>query len=306
MAAALGQAYPSKPVKVIVPLGPGSPPDVAARIVTQKMAESMGQPIVIENRSGAGGTIGGAAAGKAAPDGYTLFMGSISSLAMGPALFASTGFDPVKLFAPISLVSNAPSLIVVPASFPATTLKEFIARVKAQPGKFNYASPQNGSLPHISTVLFLQETGLDMFHVSFGTAAKSALAMLNGDVTLYIETLQIFGGNVQSGRLRALAVAAPKRIPQLPDVPTAAEAGLPGFEAGTWSGLLAPTGTPAPIIQRLNAEVQKSLATPEVQQFFAKQSAEAKGSTPEEFARFIAAESAKWSKVIAQSGAKAE
>jgi tripartite-type tricarboxylate transporter receptor subunit TctC len=304
--AALGQAFPSKPLKVIVPLGPGAPPDVAARMVAQKMAESLAQPIVIENRSGAGGTIGGLAAAKSPPDGYTLFMGSITSLAMGPALFTNMGFEPIKLFAPISLVSNAPSVIVVHAGVEASTLAQFIALVKQSPGKYNFASPGNGSLPHVSTELFLHEAGLKMVHIPFGASAKSALALLNGDAVLFVEVLSAFGGNIQAGKLRALAVAAPRRIPQLPDVPTAAEAGIPGFEAGTWSGLLAPAGTPGAIIQRLNGEVIRALATQEVQAFFAKQNAEAQGSTPEEFAKFIAAETAKWSKAIALSGAKAE
>ncbi len=301
---AFSQAYPSKLVRVIVPLGPGAPPDVAARIVAQKMAESIGQPIVIENRSGAGGTIGGLAAAKSAPDGYTLFMGSITSLAMGPALFANSGFDPVNMFAPISLVSNAPSVVVVHPSLGVSTLAQLIALVKANPGKYNYGSPGNGSLPHISTELLLHSAGLKMVHIPFGTSAKSALALLNGDAVLFVEVLSAFGGNIQAGKLKALAVASSKRLPQLPDVPTAAEAGIADFEAGTWSGLLAPAGTPAPIVQRLNAEVLKSLATPEVQQFFAKQFAEAQGSTPAQFGQFMAAESAKWSRIIALSGAK--
>lgn len=303
---AVAQGFPSKPIKVVVPLGPGSPPDVSARIVTQKMAESLGQPFVIENRSGAGGTIGGLAAARSAPDGYTLFMGSITSLAMGPALFTNMNFDPVKLFAPISLVSNAPSVLVVHPSLEVSNLAQFIALVKANPGKYNYASPGNGSLPHVSTELFLHAAGLKMVHVPFGTSAKSALALLNGDTALFMEVLSAFGGNLQAGKLRALAVAAASRVPQLPDVPTTAEAGFADVEAGTWSGLLAPAGTPASVVQRLNVEVAKSLATPEVQQFFAKQYAQAVGSTPEQFSKLIAAEAAKWSKAIALSGAKAD
>jgi tripartite-type tricarboxylate transporter receptor subunit TctC len=305
-ASAHAQTFPAKPVRVIVPLGPGSPPDVAARIVTSKMAELLGQHIMIDNRSGVGGTIGGLAAAKAPPDGYTLFMGSITSIAMGPVLFSKSGFEPLKVFTPVGLVSIAPSVVVVHPSLNVSTFEQFVALVKAHPGKFNYASPNNASLPHVSTELLLHGPALKMVHIPFGTSAKSALGLLNGDAVMFFEVLAAFGGNIQAGKLRALAVAAPKRLAQLPDVPTTAELGLPEVEAGTWSGLLAPMGTPPPIIQRLNAELNRSVAVPEVRQFFAKQFAEAQGGTPEQFGRFLAAETAKWSRAIALSGAKVE
>ena len=202
--------------------------------------------------------------------------------------------------------SDLASVIVVHPSLEVSTLAQFIALVKANPGKYNYASPGNGSLPHVSTELFLHTAGLKMVHVPFGTSAKSALALLNNDTVLFMEVLAAFGGNLQAGKVRALAVASPTRLSQLPDVPTTAELGLPDIEAGTWSGLLAPAGTPTSIIARLNAEVAKSLTQPEVQQFFAKQFAVAQGSTPEQFGRFMAAEAAKWAKAIALSGAKAD
>ena len=301
---AFAQAYPSKPIKVIVPIAIGGPPDIAARLVAQKMAEGLGQPIIVENRAGAGGTIGGLAAARSPADGYTLLAGSVSSIALGPALFPSAGFDPVKLLAPVSLFNITPSVVVIHSSIEATTLQQFIALAKTKPGYFNYGGPTAASPPYISGAQFASMAGIQMVGVPFGDPARAVNAMLNGDLHLVIETLGFLSAHIKSGKLRPLAVASTKRLPMLPEVPTTAEAGLPGFESGTWAGFEAPVGTPAPMIQRINAEVHRVVTVREIREFFQQQGGEATADTPEEFGRLIADESAKWAKYIAIAGVK--
>ena len=303
-ATAMAQNFPVKPIDVIMPTAPGSPPDYALRVLATKMSEGLGEPIVVENRGGAGGTLGAAAAARAAPDGYTLMMGSITSLSIGPVLFPKAGIDPVKMFAPISQVATVPSVIAVPNSLQVTTLRQFIDLIKANPGKFNYGSPPPGSPPHVSGALFLRSAGIDMVHVAYGDPAKVVAAVVNGDVHLFIETLGSIGPQVKAGKMRLLAVAANKRSPFAPDVPTVAETGLPPFESGSWSGLLAPAGTPAAIIQRLNMETRRGADTKEMREVMAGQGGEVLWSTPEQFGKLVADEAVKWAKAVALSGAK--
>ena len=300
------QTYPSKPIRVIMPTAPGSPPDYAVRVLATKMSEGIGQPIIVENRGGAGGTLGAAVAAKSAPDGYTIMMGSITSLSIGPAMFPSAGIDPVKMFAPISQVANAPSVIAVPNSLNVTTMRQFIDLIKANPGKYNYGSPPPGSPPHVSGALFLRTAGIDMVHVPYGDPAKVIAAVMTGDVHMFIETVGSIGPQVKAGKMRLLAVASTKRSPFAPDVPTVAETGLPPFESGSWSGLLAPAGTPPAIIQRLNAETKRGADTKEMRDVMATQGGEVVWGTPEEFGKLIADEAVKWSKAVALSGAKPE
>jgi tripartite-type tricarboxylate transporter receptor subunit TctC len=304
--AVLAQTYPAKPIRVIMPTAPGSPPDHALRVLATRMAEGIGQPVIVENRGGAGGTLGAAVAAKAAPDGYTLMMGSPTSLSIGPAMFPSAGIDPVKMFAPISQVAVAPSVISVPVSLPVNTLQEFAKLIRSNPGKYNYASPAAGSPPHISTALFLRTLDLNMVHVPFGDPAKAVVAVLNGDAHLFIETLASIRPQVRAGKMKLLAVAASKRSPFEPDLPTVAETGLPSFESGTWSGLLAPVGTPPAIIGRLNAETHKAADTKELRAVMEQQGGEVQWGTPEQFGRLIAEEAVKWAKAVALSGAKTE
>jgi tripartite-type tricarboxylate transporter receptor subunit TctC len=310
LAAAAGgvfaQAYPSKPIRVIVPIAIGGPPDVAARAVATKMSESMGQTLVVENRSGAGGTIGALAAAKSPADGYNVFVGSVTSLALGPAMFPKAGVDPVKQFAPISLFTIAPSVIVISATLPSKTLKEFIQLIRDNPGKYNFGAPTPQSPPYISGMQFVNAAGIRMVGVPFSNPAGVINAIVNGDAHMFIETTGSLAGYIKAGKVRPLAVAHSKRHSQFPDVPTAAEAGLPGFESGSWSGLLAPTGTPQPIIQRLNAEVHKAIATPEVTRLLVTQGGDPTPSTPQEFARLIAEEQPKWAKAIELAGIKPE
>ncbi len=298
------QNYPAKPIKIIVPIAIGGPPDIAARLVAQKMAEGLGQPLIVENRPGAGGTIGGLAAAKATPDGYTLLVGSVTSLALGPFLFPGAGFDPVKLLIPVGLFNVTPSVIVIHSSIEAKTLQEFIALAKAKPGYFNYGGPTAASPPYISGAQFASMAGIDIVGVPFGDPARAVNAILNGDSHMTIETMGFLAPHIKAGKLRPLAVAGSRRLSILPDVPTTAEAGLPGFESGTWSGFEAPARTPAAVVQRLNEELHKVVAVKEIRDFFTQQGGEAYASTPEEFGRLIADEAVKWAKYAAIAGAK--
>jgi len=301
---AQAQNFPVKPIRVIMPTAPGSPPDYVLRVLASKMSEGTGQPIIVENRSGAGGTLGAAAAAKAAPDGYTIMMGSVTSLSIGPAMFPSAGIDPVKMFAAISQVAAVPSVVAVPVSLQVSTLRQFVDLIAANPGKYNYGSPAVGSPPSVSGALFLRTVGVDMVHVPYGDPAKVVAAVLNGDVHMFIDTLASIGPQVKAGKMRLLAVAADKRSPFVPDVPTVAETGLPPFESGSWSGLLAPAGTPAAIIQRLNLETRRGADTKEMRDVMAGQGGEVLWSTPEQFAKLVADEAIKWAKAVALSGAK--
>lgn len=300
----LAQAYPSKPLKLIVPLGVGSPPDVTGRMLAQKMSENIGQPIVVENRSGAGGTVGGAAVAKSPPDGYTLLMGSGSSLVLGPAFYPNAGYSATQSFAPVSLVSQQPFILAVTSSLMVDNLREFITLIKANPGKFNYGSPQTASPPFMAAELLSRTAGLQMVHVPFGSLAKVVMAMVSGDAQFYIEVAPVFMSQIRAGTVKAIATASAKRSPFLPDVPTTAEAGLPNFETGTWGGVVAPAGTPATVISRLNQEVHKAMSAKDIQEGFTKQMFEIQTGTPEDLARHIVAENAKWTKLIADSGIK--
>ena len=299
------QTYPSKPIRVIVPVGIGGPPDIAGRMLAQKMSESLGQPMVIENRVGAGGTIGGQVVVKSAPDGYTLLMGSGSSLVIGPTLFPAAAYSPTKSFSPISLVSHQPFVFAVPTILKTDTLREFIALVKANPAKYNYASSLTGSPPNMMGEWFKRKTGLDLVHIPFGGSAKAVTAMAAGDAQLYIEVAPVFLSQVQAGRIKILATASAKRSPFLTDVPTTGEAGLPDFEIGRWNALVGPLGMPAEIVTRLNAEVRKAISTKELQEGFARAFFEIQLSSPEELGRFMAGELEKWGRLINETGIKA-
>jgi tripartite-type tricarboxylate transporter receptor subunit TctC len=301
---AVGQAYPSKPIQLIVPFPPGGPTDIVGRMVAGKIAEALGQSVVVENRAGAGGTVGSIAASKAAPDGYTLLYGSTSTLAIAPSLYRGLPYDPRKSFAPISLVSRGPILVAVNSQVPARTLKEFIDLAKKEPGKLAYSSAGSGTPPHLAGELFKTVAGVDLLHVPYKGGAPAINDLVGGQVQAIFEGQVALAPHLQSGRVRALAITGDKRSPALPDVPTAAEAGLPQYEANFWSGLVAPSGTPAEAIQKLNAVLVKALASPEVRETLARQGLEAAGNTPQEFAAYISREMEKWSGVVKASGAK--
>lgn len=304
-AGALAQTYPAKPVKLIVPYPAGGSADLIGRTVARKMGDGMGQQLIVENRPGAGGTIGIDAASKAAPDGYTIALGTVSTLGMAPIVYATLGYDPVKSFAPIGMAVSSPFIVVTNLSVPAVSLKELIDVAKAKPGTLNFASIGNGSLVHFAGEHFKALAGVNLVHVPYKGAAPALVDLLGGQVQLMFDQLASFRlQNIQSGKLRALAVAGPVRIPQLPSVPTAAEAGLPGFEVSAWFGLVTPSGTPAEIIRRLNADLQVALATKELRDVAVAQGLDPSGGSPEQFAAAISEEIAKWTRVVKSSGFK--
>lgn len=296
--------YPSKPIKLIVGFPAGGPADYAARLIGTKLAEALGQPVIVDNRAGAGGTIGAEAAAKSPGDGYTLFWGSTGTLASAPSLYPNLGYDPVKSFAPISRVINGPFLVVVNASVPANSLRELIDLAKTQPGKLNYGSGGNGGPPHIAAEMFKVAAGVNLVHVPYKGMAPALPDLLAGRIDLIFDLPATWLPHIRTGKIKALAVAGPRRLLQLPNVPTTAEAGLPGYEISVWFGLVAPADTPIEIVRRLNVEVQKALAIKEVQDSFSNQGFEPAGSSPEEFAALIRRDGAKWANAVKASGAK--
>jgi len=303
-AALQAQSYPSKPIRLIVPFPPGGPTDIFGRVLGQKMSLQLGQPILVENRGGAGGTIGAEVAAKSPGDGYTLFFGTSGTHASAPALYPKLGYDPIKSFTAISLLINAPILIVTNASVPAASLKELIAFAKSKPGQLSYGS---GNLAgNIIGEMFKIQAGIDMVHVPYKGAAPAVTDLIAGRVQMMFDLHTTFQAFLASGKARPLAVTALKRLARLPEVPTSAEAGLPGFEFSVWFALFAPSGVPSDVLQHLNAEVQKALATKEVKDAFANQGMEPAGSTPEQLVALMAEDIPKWTRAVQASGAKVD
>jgi tripartite-type tricarboxylate transporter receptor subunit TctC len=301
--------YPDRPVRVIVPFGPGGASDFVARILQPRLGEVLGQPLVIENRAGAAGNIGMEAAARSAPDGYTLFLGNVGTLAINPTVFSrALKVKPATDFAPVTLVADTPDILVVGPSLPVRTVKEFVAEAKAKPGALSYASPGSGSLNRLEMELLRQAEGLDMIHVPYTAGAgQAATDILGGAVAGGFITLSSALGHVQGGRMKGLAVTTARRIPALPDVPTMEESGYPGFVSGSWQGLLAPAGTPPEIIERLHAVTAEALRHPDVVRRYATGGVEPVSSrTPDEFADFMAREARRWGEVAERSGAAAD
>jgi tripartite-type tricarboxylate transporter receptor subunit TctC len=305
-AAALAQAYPLKSIRLIMPFPPGGPTDFVGRVIAQHLTLALGQQVIVDNRPGAGGTIGAGAAAKSASDGYTLLFASTSTFSISPNLYSNPGYDPVKSFAPISQLVTAPFLVVVHPSVPARSVQELIKLAKARPGQLSYASGSSGTPPHIAGEMFKSAAGVDLLHVPYKGIASAIIDLLSGRAQVMFEQLLPLHPHIQSGKLRPLAVASSSRHPQLPELPTSAEAGLPGYEVTAWFGLAAPAGTAPDIIKRLNTEVLKALQIKEVRAGFSNQGLETSGSSPEEFAAFIASESVKWSRAVKASGAKVD
>jgi tripartite-type tricarboxylate transporter receptor subunit TctC len=301
---ACAQTYPTKPIRLVVPFPPGGATDILARDVAQKLTEAWGQSVIVDNRPGAGGNIGSELVAKSAPDGYTLEMGTVGTHAINASLYAKMPYDHVKDFVPVILVAGVPNVLVVTPSLPANSVAELIAYAKANPGKLNFASSGNGTSIHLSGELFKVMAGVQITHIPYKGSAPALQDLLAGQVQLMFDNLPPSLPQIKAGKLRALAVTSLARAPALPDVPTLAESGLPGFEASSWFGILAPAGTPAPIVAKINAEVAKWLSTPEAKEKLLKQGANPAGGTPEDFAKHIAAETAKWAKVVKDSGAK--
>ncbi|HEX2135148.1 MAG TPA: tripartite tricarboxylate transporter substrate binding protein [Microvirga sp.] len=306
-AAAQSSAYPTRPVRVIVPFTPGGTTDIFARLVGDKLSQSLGQQFVIENRGGAGGNLGADAVAKADPDGYTLVMGTVGTHAINASLYARMPYDALNDFAPVAFVAGVPNLMVVnPRNVKATTVQEFIAEAKAASRRFNMASSGNGTSIHLSGELFKQITGVEMPHVPYRGSGPAVNDLIAGQVDVMFDNLPSSIEHAKAGTLRALAVTSARRSPALPEIPTLAESGLPGFEASSWFALFAPKGTPPEIVTRLNQEVRKVLETPELQKRFADLGGEIKPMSPDELMAFVRAEHEKWAKVVQASGVKLE
>jgi tripartite-type tricarboxylate transporter receptor subunit TctC len=303
--AARAQTYPTHPVRIIVPFAPAGPTDVFARLLVQKLSQNLGQQFYIENQVGAGGNIGMGNAARAAPDGYTIVFVSTSYI-VNPSLYAKIPYDPFKDFAPVTLAAVSPNVLTVHPSIPARTVKELIAEIKANPGKYSFASAGLGTTPHLSGELFKLSQGLDLVHVPFNGSAPAIQSALAGHTPIAFTVVTPVVPQVKEGKLRALAVTTPRRSPALPEVPTLAEAGLPDQEADTMQGILVPAGTPKAIIDLLHGEIVKVMALPDVKERMAVLGFEPVANTPEEFAARIKAEIPKWGKVIRDANIKAE
>ncbi len=304
-AQAPGAAFPAKTVRIIVGFPAGSGADIPPRVVAQRLREVFGQQFLVDNRPGAGSNIGTAIAAKAAPDGYTIFLGSIANT-INATLYDKLPFDFVRDFAPISLAASAPNFLVVHPSVPAHSVAEFIKLAKSQPGKLNYASVGVGTLAHLAGELFKSMAGIDIVHIPYKGGPQATTDLVGGQFPFMFGISSNVLPHMKSGRLRALAVTTAARLSWMPEMPTVAESGLPGFAAVTWWGFMVPVGTSRDIIGRLNAEIGNALAHPEVRQQFVSQGLDAMGSTPEQFAAYIQDEIAKWARVIKQSGARVE
>jgi tripartite-type tricarboxylate transporter receptor subunit TctC len=296
--ASTAQSYPLRPIRVIAPFPAGSGVDVVARLIATPLAQSVGQPVVVDNRPGAAGKIACELAARAAPDGYTLLLGNASTLAMLPNLDKRVEYDPVKSFAPIALISSSANVLVVHPSVAATSVSALIALAKAKPGSLNYGSAGSGNSTHLAAELFKLNAGVDLVHVPYKGTPPMITDLLSGRIQLSFTSLLSALPHVQQGRLRALGVTSLKRAASLPDVPTISEAGLKGYEMVVWQGILAPARTPQPIVAQLNREVAKILQARETRERLAAQGLEPAGGTPQEFGAYIAAEVAKWAKVI--------
>ena len=297
--------YPARPVHVIVGLTAGSGADIMARLVGQKVAESMGQPFIIENRPGAGSNIATHFAAQAAPDGYTIFVPTIAN-AINATLYKNLQFDVLRDFSLVILAATAPNLLIVNPKVPASTVQEFIALAKKQPGKLTIGSSGIGTSPQMTGELFRRRAGIDLLPVPYKGGPEATAALLGGQIDSLFAITSTALPHIAAGRVRALAVTSRARSPLLPNVPTVAESGMPGFEAVTWFGFAVPTGTPRPIIDRLNVEIGKALAMPDIKQKLAVQGIDVAGDTPEQFGAYMHDEFAKWGQLVKDSGAKVE
>ena len=305
-APASAQTWPAKPVRLMVPFPPGGSTDIVARIVAQKLGERLGQSIVIENRGGAGGTIGTALIAKSAPDGYNLTVASTSTHVVAPSVYIKLDYDPVKDFAPVSLMAVSPYLLVVTPSLPAKTLQELVALAKKQPGKLNYASAGVGSTTHLAMEMLKSVSGTYMLHIPYNGNGPAGTAVIGGQVEVLFGSLPALLPHAKSGRARALAVGTPRRSPSLPEVPTVAESGYPGFDASLWLAIMAPTGTPQPILERLNREIVALVGAADTREALDKAGAEPLTSTPAELAALIRDGMPKYAAIVKTASIKPE
>jgi tripartite-type tricarboxylate transporter receptor subunit TctC len=301
-----GAPYPSRPVRLIVPFPPGGSTDILARALAQKLSEGLSQAVVIDNRPGAGGSIGSEAAAKAAPDGYTLLMGQLGPLAVSPAIYRNLPYDPVKSFTPVSRMAIVPSVLVVNPQVPVASAAELIAYARGHPGKLTYGSAGNGSTSHLTTEYFKLATGTDILHVPYKGVGPMLTDLISGQLSMGINGAPAVMSHVNSGRLRALAVTGLARVPSLPQIPTLAESGVEGFDASGWYGIVAPAGTAREIVMRLNGEIRRAMQTPELRARLDNEGAIPAAGSPEEFAAFIVSEIARWGAVLKRAGIEAQ
>src|SRR5690242_1950812 len=300
------QDYPTRPITLVIPFAPGGSTSIVGRGVAEKMSELLGEKIIIDNRPGAGGTVGTRAVAKSDPDGYTLILGYTGTLAIGPSLYKNVGYDPRKDFAPVGMIGNAPNSLVVNPSFPAKTLAELITYAKANPGKVNFGSAGAGTASHITGESFARAAGITLVHIPYKGTGPALSDLLGGHIPMAFAPIPATHANVTAGYLRALAVTSASRNSLLPEVPTMIEAGLSSFEASLYYGLVAPAGTPPPIIERLNVELQAALASDEVKKQLALDGTEITPSTPQEYADFIDRDERKWAELVKASGVEPE
>lgn len=305
-APAWSQSWPSRPVKLVVPFPAGGATDILGRALAQKLAESLGQPVVVENRPGAGGTLGSDIVAKAPPDGYTILMATTSTHSIAPSLYAKLPYDVATGFAPVVQVADSTNILVVGPSIPAKSVRELIALAKADPGRLTYGSSGNGTIVHLTAVLFETMAGVKLTHVPYKGTALAMPDVMSGQVTMIFDSIVSAQPHLKSGKVRPLGVSGTRRSPLAPELPTIAESGLPGFASDTWFGVFAPANTPAPLVARLNADINAILRQPDFRERLATLGAEAAGGTPEAFATLVRDEGAKWARVVRDAGIRPE
>jgi len=298
--------FPSRPITLIIPFTPGGGTDIMGRMVAEKLGQSLGKPVVVSNKPGAGGTIGTELAARAEPDGYTLMIGSVSTISINPSLYKKSAINPLRDLTPVSPVASTPSLLAVPKDLPVTSVEDLIALAKKSPGSINFGSAGQGTSHHLAGELFKMQAGIEATHVPYGGSAPALMGLTRGDVQILIANAPSLMPAIEGGRIKSIAVTSLERSAQFPEYKTVSESGLPGFEVIVWYGLFAPKGTPAPIVDKLNAEVRRITALPEVQKRLIAEGAEPMHATPQEFAARIQEDYVKWGKVVEAAGAKLE
>ena len=304
--ASSAQSYPSKPIHIIVPYPAGGTSDILARTIGQRLSESFGQPVIVENKPGANGNVGADLVAKAPADGYTLLLADIGALVISPSVYPTLPFDPVKDFAPVTMVAYSPHILVVHPSVQAASVKELVGLAKSKPGKLNFAISGVGGAPHLAGVDFAMRTGIDWTYIPYKGGAQAIADVAGGQADVTLNGMLATYPLVQGGKLKLLAVSSAKRMSAIPDIPTIAESGVPDFESGSWQGVVVPAGTPREVVARLNSEILRIVNAPEMRDRLGKQGADVRTNTPEEFGTFIRSETAKWAKVVKDANIKVD